>query len=118
MAGYVHSNHALLVMEAIDSLRVLRVDAVAATVRTLYTHASPYVRAAVLRYISHLVPTDAPPLLVAALDDPHPIVRSEALDGLDLIDFAADEPRVRALLLDEDDAVREAAHWFIKRREA
>lgn len=75
--------HPAIVAEAIDGLWNQGCDDARERVLPLRDHPAPHVRAAILRYMSHLHPDDARPLLLAALRDPDPLVRENALDELD-----------------------------------
>lgn len=67
------------------------------------------VRGAVLRFARQVVPDRAPALLLDALHDPHYIVRENAVDELDELDYTPALPRIEALSADPHPHVRAAA---------
>lgn len=81
------------------------------TERILALGADPrvLVRGAVLRFAPQVVPDRAPALLLHALHDPHYIVRENAVDELDELDYAPALPNIEALRADPHPHVRTAA---------
>jgi hypothetical protein len=88
----------LIVADAIDGLAVLKARDLSEKILQLYNHPSPYVKGSVLRYMSKLFPNEAPPMLIKALKDPHYIVRENAIDELDDLEYYQALPDIRALL--------------------
>jgi HEAT repeat protein len=78
-------------------------------VSDLITHNSPYVRAAVLRYIARIDSENSYILLTRHLQDPQPVVRMEAIDQLDECNFVDAVELIRPMVNDEDKDVRQAA---------
>lgn len=66
------------------------------------------VRGAVLRFASRVVPDRAPTLLLDALTDRHYIVRENAVDELEELDYTAALARIEALSEDPHPHVRQA----------
>lgn len=85
------------------------------TERVLALGADPreLVRGAVLRFARQVAPDRAPVLLLGALDDPHYIVRENAIDELDELECTPALPRIEALLRDAPPRVRQSALWMI-----
>jgi HEAT repeats len=77
-------------------------------------HPDPYVRGAVLDYLSHLFPDEAPPILLQALKDTDYIVRESAIDGLDDLQYVEAIPDITLVLNDEHQHVRQAAETALK----
>lgn len=101
-----------VVAEAIDALVEAGDDRDLPLVLAMSDAPSPYVRGAVLRFAAGRRLPSARDRLVAALSDPHPIVRQNAIDELDVSLGDGDPDRSRllsALLQDPDDDVRAAA---------
>lgn len=113
LTKYLQHKQPLLVMDAIDGLRVQGETDIVDTVLDMRHHSSPYVRGAVLRYMGQLYPQKALPLLFAALQDTHHVVRSTALDELDSLETKDAIPQIRPLLNDPHPHVRQAAQTAI-----
>jgi len=81
------------------------------TERILALGADPreLVRGAVLRFARRVVPDQAPSLLLGALQDPHYIVRWNAVDELEELDYTPALARIESLRADSDPHVRQAA---------
>jgi hypothetical protein len=108
----------MIVAEAIDGLTFLNItDAFDQILRRQFDE-SPLVRGAVLRYMSRLFPKQAIPLLLDALNDPHFIVRENAVDELDDLDAKTALPELRKLLNDDHPDVRQAAATAIRNLES
>ncbi len=109
----------VVVMDAIDGLRHLKKSDFLDRVMTFNNHPSPYVRAAVLRFIGGLFPNQAVPYLIEAIHDPHFIPREETADTIGEMDIDDDEkrqlfmPYLQVLLNDEHPHVRQAAETAI-----
>ncbi|MBA2285554.1 MAG: HEAT repeat domain-containing protein [Ktedonobacteraceae bacterium] len=103
-----------VVASAVGGLARISARDLSETVLRLQTHPSPYARAGVLVYMSRLFPNEAPPLLIAALKDAHPIVRESAIDELDDLGYYQALPAIRPLLYDQPDPVRQAARTAVK----
>lgn len=103
---------------AIDALRHLEYREAQGQILPLLEHGSPYVVGSVLRYLSTHAPDIARPLLLKALNSPEPVIRSNAIDELDGLDCVEALPRLRALLTDPDENVRQAAQTAVENLEA
>lgn len=104
----------LVVAEAVDGLWSQGKRNMTYEVLSLQNHSSPYVRGAVLRFVSHLTPRCAPLLLIAALKEPDPIVRQNAVDELHRLGVTGAIAHLRPLLQDEDPDVRQAARTAVE----
>lgn len=115
LVSFLGDQRALIVAEAIEALRDLTVGRVAEKVLPLAGHQSPYVRSSVLRYISHLGGRSSSEKLIAALADPHPVVRQTAVDELGELGIVEALPKLTDLLEhDSDPDVREAARTAVE----
>jgi hypothetical protein len=110
---YLHDKRPLIVADAIDALLTQGERNVVDEVLRLRHDPSPFVRGAVLRYISHVDFKNAPSLLVAALQDPSYLVRENAIDELDDLDVTDAVEHIRRLLEDPHPHVRQAAQTAI-----
>jgi HEAT repeat protein len=99
----------LIVAEAVDGLARIKARDLSEHILQLRSHPSPYVRGSVLRYMSKLFPNEAPPMLIRALQDPHYIVRENAIDELDDLEYYQALPYIRPLLYNQHEDVRQAA---------
>jgi HEAT repeat protein len=79
----------------------------------LREHPSPYVVGSVLRFLSRNHPDRARPILLEALGSGEPVVRQNAVDEIDELGYAAALPRLRRLLEDPDEDVRQAARTAV-----
>jgi HEAT repeat protein len=70
-----------------------------------------------LRFISRLFPKEAPPILLEALEDPHYIVKENAIDELDDLGVIEAIPYIRPFLSDPHPYVVEAAQTAISNLE-
>jgi len=115
--GLKHPDEAV-VARAIDGIAGL--GGCGLTERILALSADPreLVRGAVLRFARHVVPDRAPTLLLDALQDPHYIVRWNAVDELEELGYTPALARIEALLADPHPRVREAALSAIASLEA
>lgn len=100
-----------LVAKSVDCITQLGLTEMAESVTPLLNHASPFVVGSVLRFLSIRSPSQAKPILLKALESPHPIIRQNAVDELDDLDCKEALPSILVLLNDPDKNVREAAHW-------
>ncbi len=98
-----------VVARSIDGLSWLGDCAGTEQVLALGADPRPWVRGAVLRFASRVVPDRAPALLLDALRDPHYIVRENAIDELDELGYTPALARIEALCADPDPHVRQAA---------
>jgi HEAT repeat protein len=101
-------------MDAIDGLEYLGDREAHDQVVALRDHVSPYVRGAVLRYLSRLFLDEARPYLRAALHDPHFVVRESAIDEIDELDVIEMLDDIRPFLNDSHPDVRQAARTAIE----
>jgi HEAT repeat protein len=104
----------LIVMEAIDALRFRRDHKALQEISQLLRHSSPYVRAAVLRYLHCHDSLNVFPILVKALRDRSHIVRSQAADSLDELGKKEAISHLSPLLADSHPHVRQAAGTAIE----
>ncbi|MGH9172988.1 MAG: HEAT repeat domain-containing protein [Vicinamibacterales bacterium] len=118
LGSYLTDRRSLVAAEAIDGLTRLGAREYADRVLKLRDHASPYVRAAVLRFVRRVGLEGAKPLLIAALGDQHPVVRSSAIDELDALGDADLLPLLRTMTADEHPNVRDAACMAIENLES
>lgn len=112
--SYLQDERPMIVMEAVDSLRMLGDKDSVEQVLALLQHPSPYVRGNVLRYMRCLYPNKALPLLIEALKDPNYIVREIAADELGELYEVEAIPYLRPLLDDSEADVRQAAQTAIE----
>jgi len=110
----LHDSRELIVAEAVDSLARIKARDLRKKILQLYTHPSPYVRGSVLRYVSKLFPNDAPPMLIVALKDPHYIIRENAIDELDDLEYYQALSDIRPFLHDQHEDVRQAAETAVE----
>lgn len=113
LRSYLQDERPMVVMEAVDSLRMLGDKDSFEQVLALVQHPSPYVRGSVLRYMRCLYPNKALPVLIEALKDPDYIVRENAAEELGELYEVEAIPYLRPLLADSHVDVREAAHTAI-----
>jgi hypothetical protein len=104
---------ARIVAEAVDTLSKLAGPKAAESVSPLLHHPSPYVVGSALRFFAHHDPERAIPLLEIALKSEEPIVRQNAVDELDDMNYAPALPKIRRLLRDPDADVRQAAQYAV-----
>ncbi len=107
--SYLTDQREFIVAEAIDGLTHLKDPTVASQVLPYLSHASPYVRGSVLRYLSRLYGAAAKKTLVTGLRDPHYIVRENAIDELADLGITEAIPKIQLLLQDAHQEVRMAA---------
>lgn len=117
LLSYLCDRRPLIVADAVDGLRFLGATDTADAVLRLRTHLDPYVRGSVLRFISHLLPLSAPPVMLEALQDPHYIVRENAIDELDDLGAIEAIPYIRPFLSDPHPDVVQAAQTAISNLE-
>ncbi len=98
-----------VVARAIDGLSWLGGCALTEQVLALGADPRALVRGAVLRFARRVVPDQAPSLLLGALQDPHYIVRWNAVDELEELDYTPALARIESLRADPDPHVRQAA---------
>lgn len=110
----LHDSRELIVAEAVDGLARIKARDLCEKILQLFVHPSPYVRGSVLRYMSKLFPSDAPPMLIAALKDPHYIVRENAIDELDDLEYYQALPDILPFLHDEHEDVRQAVETAVE----
>lgn len=115
--SYLCDRRPLIIADAVDALRFLGATDTVDAVLPLRNHPDPYVRGSVLRFISHLFPLSAPPLLLEALQDPHYIVRENAIDELDELGAIEAIPDIRPFLSDPHPDVVQAARAAISNLE-
>lgn len=114
LLSYLQDERPMIVMEAVDSLRVLGEKDAVDQVFALLQHPSPYVRGGVLRFMRSLYPNQALPLLIEALKDPDFIVRENAADELGELSEVEAIPYLRQLLRDSHPHVVQAAQTAIE----
>ncbi len=106
---HLHDPRPSIVAGAIDGLRIQGEGEATEEVLGLLTHQSPYVRGSVLRYISDLNPKKAHHLLLQALQDPHYIVRENAIDELEKLGLVDAIEYIKPLLADPHPDVQQAS---------
>jgi HEAT repeats len=109
LVGYLTGDDWIGVAEAIDALRSRKHTKSQNEIERLQTHSSPYVRGAVLRYLRFVNGRKCVGALIAALSDPHEVVRQNAIDELAEVGDTESLEHVRRLLRDPDENVRAAA---------
>jgi hypothetical protein len=107
--GWLSDKRPQIVREAIDALRFRRDHMALQEISHLLWHSSPYVRAAVLRYLQCHDSRNVFPILVKALRDRSHIVRSQAADSLDELGIKDAISHLSPLLADSHPHVRRAA---------
>ena len=103
-----------VVAAAIDGLVVLDDHQAKATVLNLLRIGPSIVRARALIYLRSTSGQEAIPLLLAALNDPHPTIRLAAVDELDNLDEFNDRATFERMLNDADDYVRDHARYIVE----
>ncbi|HYT93731.1 MAG TPA: HEAT repeat domain-containing protein [Gemmataceae bacterium] len=103
----------LIVAAAVDGLTALDCADALDRVLPLLAHDSPYVVGSVLRFLARHHPEKARPALLLALKSAEPIIRQNAVDELDELDYVEALPALRRLLNDEDGYVRQAAQTAV-----
>ncbi|SRR5579875_302673 len=114
LRSFLQDSRERIVTESVDSLAHIGARDLSEEVLRLRTHPSPYVRGSVLRYMSKLFPEKAPPILLEALKDEHPIVRENALDELGELGYYQALPDIRPFLYNQPEYVRQAALGAVK----
>lgn len=117
LLSYLQDERPMIVMEAVDSLRLFGEKNVLDRVFPLLKHPSSYVRGSALRFMRCLYPNKALSLLIEALNDPDPIVRENAADELSELYQIEAIPYLRPLLTDSHPDVQEAAQTAIENLE-
>jgi hypothetical protein len=117
LLSYLHDRRPLIVADAVDGLSFLGATDTADAILPLRTHPDPYIRGSVLRFISRLFPKEAPPILLEALEDPHYIVKENAIDKLDDLGAIEAIPYIRPFLSDPHPDVVQAAQTAISNLE-
>jgi len=107
----------MIVAEAIDTLSHLDCRRAKQRIATLNRHSSPYVRGSVLRYFARQYPKEAVPLLERALNSREAIVRQNAVDELDEMSYTPALAKIKRLLEDPDEDVRQAARTAVEHLE-
>ena len=107
----------IIVAEAVDTLTILGCRRVKERIAALGRHSSPYVRGSVLRYFARRYPQEAVPLLKRALSSKEPIVRQNAVDELDEMNYTPALAKIKRLLKDPDKDVRQAARTAVNHLE-
>jgi HEAT repeat protein len=105
---------AMVVAEAVDTLAKLACRQATEAVFALFNHPSPFVVGSALRFFARLEPERAVPLLEVALNSKEAIVRENAVDELDEMNWKAALPKIRRLLQDADEDVRQAARTAVE----
>jgi HEAT repeats len=116
--AYLQHEQPLIVARAIDRLWMKTnpsdIDSnLVEQVRSLRSHPDALVRSAVLRFIGHVTPESAVPLLLKGLNDPSYLVRMSAIDDLDELPCVEAISEIQPLLNDPHEFVREAARGAI-----
>jgi HEAT repeat protein len=108
----------LIVAEAVDDLWLLNCPEAKADVLRLLYHPSPYVVGSALRFLARLFPEQAAPILEQALDAADPIVRQNAIDALDDLQYVPALSKIKRLVKDTNADVRQAARTAVSNLEA
>ena len=96
-----------------DTLSHLECPSAEEEVYSLLAHDSPYVAGSALRFLARRLGKKAVPLLVQALQSEEPIVRQNAVDELDEMNYRLALPQIKQLLRDPDQDVRQAARTAV-----
>jgi HEAT repeat protein len=115
--GLLADRRPMVVAEAVDTLTSLGCPRVKESIAALRRHSSPYVRGSVLRHFARRHPRQAVPLLEKALDSKQPIVRQNAVDELDEMNYTPALAKIKRLLADPDEDVRRAARTAVEHLE-
>lgn len=107
----------LVVAEAVDTLTSVGCPRMKESISSLIRHPSPYVRGSVLRHFARRHPKEAVPLLERALHSKEPVVRQNAVDELDEMNYTPALARIKRLLADPDKDVRQAARTAVEHLE-
>jgi HEAT repeat protein len=107
----------MVVAEAIDTLTKLGCRRAKKSIATQSRHSSPYVRGSVLRYFARQHPKEAVPRLERALNSKAPVVRQNAVDELDEMNYRPALAKIKRLLADPDKDVRQAARTAVEHLE-
>jgi hypothetical protein len=107
----------LVVAEAVDTLTTLGCRRTNESLSSLLRHPSPYVRGSVLRHFARRHPKEAVPLLERALHSKEPVVRQNAVDELDEMNYTPALAKIKRLLADPDKDVRQAARTAVEHLE-
>jgi HEAT repeat protein len=102
-----------VVAEAVDALSRLECPSAEQDVYPLLAHESPYVSGSAVRFVARRLGKEAAPLLLRALQSQEPIVRQNAVDELDEMNYLPALPQIRQLLQDPDEDVRQAARTAV-----
>lgn len=113
----LNDNRAMVVAEAVDTLSKLACPVASESINALLHHPSPYVVGSALRYFARHDPQKAVPLLEEALMSAEPIVRENAVDELDEMNYGPALAKIKPLLRDPDGDVRQAAHAAVRHLE-
>ncbi len=116
--SYLYHQDPLIIAEAIDALNRQEISIDLSAIKPLQEHSSPYVRGAILRFISRQYPQQAFLMLVEALSDPDFIVRENAVDELGELGLVEAIPKLQPLLQDSHADVRQATQFAIEMLEA
>lgn len=108
LIDYLKDSRAAIVAATIDGFRFRADVTIKSQIIKLSQHEDPYVRSAVLRYISHLFPLEAPEILIQSLQDQHHVVRANAIDALDDLQYLPAKADITLLVNDPHPNVREA----------
>jgi len=105
----LHNPDEHVAARAIDGLASVGGRGITEHILALSADPRELVRSAVLRFARQVLPDRAAKLLLDALGDPHYIVRENAIDELDELDYTPALPGIQALLTDPHPHVRQAA---------
>ena len=111
---YLHDKRPYIIVRAIDGLWRQGQSDASNEVLALRNHPDAWVRGAVLRFMRHIQPEAAVPILLEALQDPHYIVRENAIDELDELEAITALPYIRPFLQDQPKDVRAAARLAVE----
>jgi len=115
--GLLADRRPMVVAEAVDTLTSLGCRRAKESISSLSRHSSPYVRGSVLRHFARRHPKEAVPLLERALHSKEPVVRQNAVDELDEMNYTPALATIKRLLADPDKDVRQAARTAVEHLE-
>jgi HEAT repeat protein len=111
---YLSDHRPEIIFLAIEALSDIQDFSALERVLVFKNHQDPYVRGSVLRHLSKLYPDTVYPILIEALQDPHYIVRENAIDELDELEDIRAICYIEPLVNDAHPYVRQAAQTALK----
>lgn len=114
LKSFLVNGESMLVSEAMDSLARMEIFDCWEAVNQQLKSNSEFVRGAALRFARAALQQKAIPLLLSALNDPHYIVRENAIDELSELGDNSIIERIKPLIADKHKDVRQAAETAIE----